>query len=66
MSLAEPSEECKEDSPNADKEDDKKDENLPVLERTVPQERPVLSVGLGGKGQIPAIGKLATLTPLNQ
>ena len=53
VNLAEPSEECKENSPNTDEEGDDKDENLPVLERTVPQERPVLSVGLEERGQIP-------------
>ena len=38
MNLAEPCEERKDGAPNTDEEDDDKDENLPVLERTVPQE----------------------------
>ena len=65
--LAEPGEECEEGTPYTDEEDSTEDKDLPVLELTVPQERPVLSVGLekGGlesdeeKGQI-------RLTPLNQ
>ena len=38
MNLAEPCEERKDGAPNTDEEDDDKDEDLPVLERTVPQE----------------------------
>ena len=67
MNLAEPDEECEEGAPYTDEEGGNEDEDLPVLEITLPQERPVLSVGLGKdglesneeKGQI-------RLTPLNQ
>ena len=47
MNLAEPDEECKESAPYADEEDSNEDKDLPVLELSVPQERPVLSGGLG-------------------
>ena len=51
MNFAEPSEEREENGPNTDEEDDGEDENLPVLERAIPQEGPVLSVRLGGEGE---------------
>jgi len=50
MNLAEPCEECEEGGPYTDEEDSNKDEDVPVLEISAPQERPVLSVGLGNKG----------------
>jgi len=50
MNLAEPSEECKEDSPYTDEEDNDENEDMPLLEISAPQERPVLSVGLGKGG----------------
>ena len=50
VNLAEPSEECKEGAPYTNEEDTNENEDLPVLELTVPQERPVLSVRLGKGG----------------
>ena len=50
MNLAEPGEECKEGGPYTDEEGSNEDEDVPVLELSAPQERPVLSVGLGNKG----------------
>ena len=38
MNLTEPSEEREDGAPNTNEEHDDKDEDLPVLERTVPQE----------------------------
>ena len=46
MNLAEPGEECEEGGPYTDEEGSNKDEDVPVLEISAPQERPVLSVGL--------------------
>ena len=50
MNLAEPGEECEEGGPYTDEEGSNEDEDVPVLELSAPQERPVLSVGLGNKG----------------
>ena len=50
VNLAEPGEECKEGGPYTDEEDSNENDDLPVLELSVPQERPVLSVGLGKGG----------------
>ena len=52
MNRAEPSDECEEDGPDSDEEGDNKDENLPVLERAIPQEGPVLSIRLGEELEI--------------
>ena len=67
VNLAEPDEECKEGTPYTDEEDSNEDEDLPVLELTFPQERPVLSVGLGKSGLESNEKKgQMKLTPLNQ
>ena len=50
VNLAEPGEEREEGGPYTDKEDSNENEDLPVLELSVPQERPVLSIGLGKGG----------------
>ena len=50
MNLAEPGEECEEGGPYTDEEGSNEDEDVPVLELSAPQERPVLSVGLGNNG----------------
>ena len=67
VDLADVDEESKESAPYTDEECSNENDDLPILELTIPQERPVLSVGLRrggsehdeGKGQI-------KLTPLNQ
>ena len=46
MNLAEPREECEEGGPDTDEEHGNKDKDLPVLERTVPQEGPVFPIRL--------------------
>ena len=46
MNLAEPGEEREEGGPYTDEEGSNEDEDVPVLEISAPQERPVLSVGL--------------------
>ena len=47
MNLAEPSEEREDGARNTNEKGDDKNEDLPVLERAVSQEGPVLSVRLG-------------------
>ena len=67
VNLAEPSEECEEGAPYTNEEYTDENEDLPVLELTVPQERPVLSVRLrkGGLESNEEKGQIG-LTPLNQ
>ena len=50
MDLAEPGKEREEGAPYTDEEYSNEDEDLPILELGIPQEGPVLSIGLGKRG----------------
>lgn len=67
VDLAEPSEEREEGGPYTDEECGNEDEDLPVLECGVPQEGPVLSIGLGnGRLETNDAENRIGLTPLSQ